>query len=518
MPVSETAADTPVPQELINLPRLRPDHLEVPPATVPRFQYDRASLETGIVHLGVGAFHRAHMAVYTDFALTRAARTGSPGPWAITGVSLRSATTRDALSPQNGLYTVVSRDADGDLAWIVGAITGLMVAPEAPEELVALMAAPTTRIVSLTVTEKGYHHDPATGRLNENDPAILRDLARLDAPATAPGFIVAALARRRAAGLEPFTVLSCDNLPHNGDTVAGIVTRMAAMADPALARWVEERGAFPNTMVDRIVPATTDADRESISAKLGCEDAWPVITEPFSQWVVEDRFALGRPAWELEGVQMVEDVKPYELMKLRLLNGAHSTLAYLGYLAGYDTIAETMADSAFARLARNMMDEEVTPTLTIPPGADVEEYKDSLIIRFSNPELKHRTWQIAMDGSQKLPQRLLGTIRDRLAAGRSFDRLALGVAAWVRYVMGTDERGVRIDVRDPLAERLAIIGAKGGGARAESDPMALVAGFMAEESVFGTDLPRSRAVVATVADALGRLLRDGARATVAAYR
>jgi len=485
--------------------RLSVKHLQDLAPAVQRPAYDRSALEPGIVHLGIGAFHRAHQAVYTEDALNRAF-----GAWGIVGVSLRSPDTRDALAPQDGLYTVAVRDAGGEALRVVGSIVECLVAPEDPAAVLERMTRASVRIVTLTVTEKGYCHDPATGALNEAHPDIVHDLAEPERPRTAIGFLAEALARRRALGLAPFTVLSCDNLPCNGDTVAGILRRFASLRDPAFGAWVAEAVACPNSMVDRIVPATTDADRAHVAAALGAEDAWPVMTERFSQWVVEDRFPAGRPAWEREGVEMVADVHPYETMKLRLLNGSHSTLAYLGYLAGYETVSDAIADAGMARLIRGLMDAESGPTLRLPPGADLERYKDALIERFRNPALRHRTWQIAMDGTQKLPQRLLGTARERLADGASIDRLALGVAAWMRYVAGVDEKGQPIDVRDPLAPRLAEIAAE-----AKGDPDRLADGLFGLAAVFGTDLPADPRFTGPVRAALRRLFAEGARAVLA---
>ena len=316
-------------------------------------------------------------------------------------------------------------------------------------------------IVTLTVTEKGYCYDPATTALDETHPDIVHDLAEPARPRSVPGFLVEALRRRHEAQVSAFTVLCCDNLPHNGRTVAAIVTRFAALRDPALAGFIRNEVLFPATMVDRITPATTDDDRAAISARLGLDDAAPVVTEPFSQWVIEDRFPRGRPDWSMAGAEFVSDVAPYENMKLRLLNGSHSTLAYLGYLAGYETVSDTMRDQAYRRLAEGVMDDAAT-TLKMPPGADVAAYKRALLERYENPALRHRTWQICMDGSQKLPQRLLGSIRDRLAAGAPIDRLVMGVAGWMRYVTGIDEQGKPIDVRDPLSARLRAIADQAG--------------------------------------------------------
>lgn len=484
--------------------RLRPGTLSSLPADVARPRYDRARLATGIVHLGLGAFHRAHQAVYTDDVLH-----DGFGPWGIAGVSLRSPGTRDALAPQGGLYAVAVRGAGGERLRVVGAVTEALVAPDDPAAVLERLCRPEVRIVTLTVTEKGYCHDPAAGVLNEDHPGIRGDLADPGRPGTAPGFLVEALDRRRRAGIRPFTVLSCDNLPGSGDTAARILRDLAGLRDPGFGRWVEDSVACPNGMVDRIVPATTPDDRDAVSRRLGVEDAWPVVTEPFSQWVIEDRFPTGRPAWERAGAELVADVRPYELMKLRLLNGSHSALAYLGCLAGFGTVSEAVADPAFARLVRGLMDEEVTPTLAVPPGADLGRYKAALLDRFANPALRHRTWQIAMDGSQKLPQRLLGTIRDRLDAGAPFERLALAVAAWMRYVAGRDERGAPIDVRDPLADRLAAAAAAAGPSAG-----ALAPALLGVREVFGDDLPRSPVFTAAVTAMLDRLVRLGARRTV----
>ena len=491
---------------MTSVPRLSAATLRALPAHVRCPAYDRTALATGIVHLGLGAFHRAHQAVYADGAIA-----AGDARWGIVGASLRAPDTREALVPQDGLYTVAIRDAEGETLRVIGALKDVLVAPENPARLVAAMADPAVRIVSLTVTEKGYCHDPATGVLNEDHPDIRHDLAAPSTPRSAPGFIVEALSRRRAAGVAPFAVLTCDNLPANGHTAGRVVSRLAALRDPALGRFVADEVAFPSTMVDRIVPATTDDDRARIQAALGMVDAWPVMTEPFSQWVIEDRFPGGRPDWAAQGAELVADVGPYETMKLRLLNGAHSSLAYLGYLAGRETVADAMALAPLATHVRRLMDEEAGPTLTLPPGADVEGYKDRLIARFRNPALRHRTWQIAMDGSQKLPQRLLGTVRDRLAAGAPIPRLALGVAAWMRYVTGIDEAGRAIDVRDPLAAELQRRADEAGRIAARLAPA-----LMDVEAIFGTDLPRDPRFVEPVTRALEALLTKGVVRTLEA--
>ncbi|HYZ61832.1 MAG TPA: mannitol dehydrogenase family protein [Acetobacteraceae bacterium] len=466
--------------------------------------YDRGGLETGIVHLGLGAFVRAHIATYIDdlLAIER-------GPWGIAGVSLKRPDQRNLLAPQDGLYATLQRDGSRVQARIIGCVRQAIVAPEDPAALVSRMAQPACRIVSLTITEKGYCHDPATGRLDPHHPDIRHDLAHKAAPRSAIGLIVAALQGRRAAGLGPFTVLCCDNLPHNGRLVSGLARDFAALQDDGLSAWIEANGAFPSTMVDRIVPASTRDDVTDAAERIGLHDAAPVSHEPFRQWVIEDRFVGARPAWERVGAQLVTDVGPYEHMKLRLLNGAHSALAYLGYLAGHETIADVAADPVFREYVVALWDE-IIPVVPPPRDVDLRAYAADLLSRFENTAIRHRTWQIAMDGSQKLPQRLLSTIRERLAQGLPIPRLALAVAAWIRYVGGTDEAGRPIDVHDPLADRLRAA-LEGAG----PDPARRVASVLRTEAVFGADLPASPAFVAAVTKAYANLLASGARVAAA---
>ncbi|MCW5719836.1 MAG: mannitol dehydrogenase family protein [Devosia sp.] len=496
------ARHTAFPETNVTHQRLSLSTLAALTAATTRPGYDRAGVTPGIVHLGIGAFHRAHMAVYVDDLLDE-----DPS-WGIVGASLRRPDTKEALEKQDGLYTIAVRDAAGTHPRVIGSILKVMDANQERAALLDLMASPAIRIVSLTVTEKGYCHDPATGELDERHPDIVHDLANPGAPKSAPGMLVEALARRKAAGIAPFTVMSCDNLPANGQTAKRIVNRFAALRDAELGRWVQDV-AFPSTMVDRIVPSTTDADRAEVAGLIGAEDAWPIMTEPFTQWVIEDHFPAGRPAFERAGAQLVKDVEPFELMKLRMLNGAHSTMAYLGYLGGYEYIAEVMGDPSYVRLIHALMTEEAMPTLDMP-GTDLGAYRDQLLERFRNPALKHRTWQIAMDGSQKLPQRLLGTIRDRLARGQDITRLALGVAGWMRYVTGVAEDGGEIDVRDPHALKMHAIAADAG-----DDPGALFEGLVALSEVFGTDLATNAPFRDAVTGHLESLFDHGARATVA---
>ncbi|WP_097069576.1 mannitol dehydrogenase family protein [Rhodobacter maris] len=467
----------------------------------PRLYRTTPAPKLGIVHLGLGAFFRAHGAIFTEEAIA-----ASGGDWGILGVSLQSAGTRDALEPQGGAYIALELAPEGAKARPVQVIAGVLVAPENPEAVLAAMADPGVKIVSLTVTEKGYCHEPATGALNLDHPDIAHDLTAA-LPRSAPGFIVRALERRRAAGLAPFTVMSLDNLPHNGKVLRGVVLALAREIDPELADWIAAEGCFPATMVDRIVPATKPEDIAEVEALIGCHDAAPVMHEPFRQWVIEDSFVNGeRPGWGMVGAQLVADVTPYEHMKLRMLNGTHSSLAYLGYLAGHETIAETMADAVFARFVAKLWKDEIIPALTPPPGEDLGAYAEALAKRYANPAIRHRTWQIAMDGSQKLPQRILGTLAETFATGRHAPGLQLAVAAWMRYVGGVDEKGAPIEVKDPLAARLKALSDS-----AES-PEGKVAALLSLREVFSEEM--AAALLAPVSAAYARLLAVGARKAV----
>lgn len=437
------------------------------PAGVRQPAYDRAALRSGIVHLGLGAFVRAHLAVATEDALDAGA---DPG-WGITGVSLRAADTRDALAPQQGLYTLARRDAAGEVLRVIGCVRECLVAPEEPAAVVDRIAAPATRIVSLTVTEKAYADH---------------------GPHSAIAFIVAGLAQRHAADRGPLTLLSLDNLPGNGDSLRRAVLALAERRDPALAGWIATHCSFPNSMVDRIVPRTTDADRERIAAVLGVHDAWPVIGEPFFDWAVEDRFAAGRPDWP--GVRFVADAGPYERRKLRLVNGAHSTIAYLALAAGWATVDAAMRQPALHRHVDALLRDEVEPTL---PDVDLAGYRVRLLARFANPALAHRCAQIAMDGSQKLPQRILDTVRDRLRAGQGIQRLALTIAAWWWHQR-------QPDVDDPQA---AVLHAHWLRCAGDADALTRHA------PVFG-DLAGAPALVAALAPHLRSLAERGAPATL----
>lgn len=484
--------------------RLNKNLLSQLPEDVALPEYNRDQLVSGIVHLGIGAFHRAHQAFYTEAVLNQFG-----GDWGIIGSSLRSAGVRDQLVPQDCLYTLVERSGDGEKLQIIGAVTDTLVGPENPAALVSIIAQPNIKIVSLTVTEKGYCHDPATGNLNEAHPDITHDLQNPDKPVSAIGFIVAALQQRYEKKQKAFTVLSCDNLPNNGEVLEKVVLQFAQKISPALAAWIKTHATFPSTMIDRIVPATTDDDRRDIEARLGVRDEGMVVCEPFSQWVVEDKFADGRPEWEKVGVLLVKDVRVFEKIKLRLLNGAHSTMAYTGYLSGFQYISEVMEQPAFVNLIKTYMAREAGETIIAPAGFDIEAYKQQLRDRFSNKALKHRTWQIAMDGSQKLPQRLLETLREQLAGNGNVDILCLGVAAWIRYVSGVDEKGQAIEVSDPLAPELrAACDANQG------NPAGMVKAIVSIQKVFGADLINEPRFIQTTTQWLEHFYNKGVLASI----
>nr|WP_241427571.1 mannitol dehydrogenase family protein [Fertoeibacter niger] len=448
----------------------------------------------GIVHLGLGAFFRAHGAVYVAEAMA-----ASGGDWGILGVSLQSPTVRDALAPQGFAYWAVEQGPGGEVPRRIDVVQNVLVAPEDPAAVLAAMADAGVKIVSLTVTEKGYCHNPADGRINQQHPDIVHDMAN-PLPRSAPGFLVRALALRRAAGLAPFTVMTCDNLPENGHVLRGVVLDLARALDPGLANWIATEGRFPCTMVDRIVPATKPEDIQRLAAQ-GITDAAPVMHEPFRQWVVEDSFVGGlRPDLGAVGVQLVADVTAYEHMKLRMLNGTHSALAYLGYLAGHQTISDTVADPVFARFVKGLWADEIIPALVPPPGENLAAYAQALFERYANPAIRHRTWQIAMDGSQKLPQRILGTLAENIAAGRPSPGLMLAVAGWMRYVGGVDDAGAAIEVKDPLAQMLKTAADQG------------VAALLSLRQVFPETLAQALEPGVTAAHA--RLVALGARAAV----
>ena len=471
--------------------------------------YDRSRLTSRIVHLGFGAFHRAHQALYTDEVARK-----SDSNWGICEVNLFGGEDLiNHLRAQDHQYTVAEKGGDATQVKMIRVVTeSLHPALDGIDAVLEKMAAPETAIVSMTITEKGYCADPASGTLDKSNPLIIADLENLTQPRSAIGYIVQALRLRRDRGLPPFSVLSCDNIRENGHVAKTVILEFAGLIDAELLRWIKDNVTFPSTMVDRIVPAATDEMFAEMAELLGVSDPCGIACEPFRQWVIEDNFVAGRPAWDIAGAEFVEDVRPYEEMKLRMLNGSHSFLAYLGYLGGYPYISTTMTDAAYKQVAFDMMMKGQAPSLHMPEGTNIENYARLLIERFTNPSLKHQTWQIAMDGSQKIPQRLVPSLQYHLEQGSSFAWQALGIAGWMRYIAGTDEHGEAIDVRDPMAEELRAI-CDGHGLNAS-----VVPALLAIEKIFPATVGKNPVVIDKITAAYQFILDHGARAAVAAQK
>ena len=473
------------------------------PDNVARPAYDRSRVKIGIVHFGVGAFHRAHQAMYLDALMNR----GEALDWGICGVGIMPADQRmrDVLREQDGLYTLVVKHPDGRYeARVIGSIVDHWYAPDDPEAVIELMAAPATRIVSLTITEGGYNFHHVTGEFNFDNPDVVHDLAEGAVPRSVFGLVTEALRRRRARGVAPFTVASCDNIQGNGNVAREMFTAFASRKDAGLGEWIRESVAFPNAMVDRITPVTSREDIAQLAERFGIEDAWPVVCEPFTQWVVEDHFPLGRPAYEHVGVQMVQNVVPYEMMKLRLLNASHQALTYFGYLAGYRYAHEVAGDPLFAKFLLNYMVLEGTPTLEPVPGVDLDDYRRTLISRFANPEVRDTLARLCAESSDRIPKWLLPVVRAQLASGGEFSRSAAVVASWARYAEGRDEQGQPIEVVDRLKESLMAIAAH----NREN-----ITAFIENREVFG-DLIEQPRFVAAYREALTSLYAVGALETV----
>ena len=474
-------------------------------AQVMRPGFDRSALKSRIVHLGFGAFHRAHQGVYTSEMLEK---TGSD--WGICEISLFGVDLIKQLRNQDHLYTVLEKGADSVAAKVVGAVTE-SVHPklDGTRAVLAKMAEPQIAIVSLTITEKGYCADLSTGHLDLSNALIVADLAEPQTPKSAVGYIVEALRMRKDVSIKAFTVMSCDNVPDNSRVAKQVILDYANQLDNELGTWIEQNVTFPCTMVDRIVPAISDESFAELTEYLGVEDPCGIVCESFTQWVIEDNFVNGRPEWDVAGATFVEDVRPFEDMKLRLLNGSHSFLAYLGYLAGYRYIYETMADDAFRSAAFRLMLDEQAVTLSMPEGTDLTEYAELLISRFSNASIKHETYQIATDGSQKLPQRLCESLRFHLENNTSAPWLILGIAGWMVYVGEQDENGETIVVNDPLLEQI-----REAYSQAETAEDIVLA-LLGLSSVFGEDLIQNEALVSALIDAVDELKAVGAQAVVA---
>jgi len=479
------------------LSRVALAHADVGPAV--RLPRGSSAPRVGLLHLGLGAFHRAHQAVLTEDAMVL----GGHDTWGICGVTQRSAAVVEQLRPQDNLYAVLQRGSAGDSLRVVGSVAETIFGRDEPDLLHRRFVDPDVKVITLTVTEKGYRRDGG-GRLDLADPLVQADLAGT-AAVTAVGQLVRGLQGRSRACAAPVTVLSCDNLRGNGAALARLVEDFCAELPPAegdaLGEWVQANVRFPSSMVDRIVPATTSGDRAEAQDLLGLEDRGLVVAEPFLQWVIEDDFAASRPPWELAGAQLTDDVAPYEEMKLRILNGTHSMLAYLGALAGHDTIAEAVRDPELAESATRLIATDVIPTLQAPAGTDLTAYGRQVLERFANPALRHRTVQVAMDGSQKLPLRLLGTIRDRLGAGQTPEWACLAVAGWMTYVAARHDRyGRPLALDDPMAETLR------DAVREGADPAGIVDGLLGVREVFDAELAASTVLRDALVGHVGALL------------
>jgi fructuronate reductase len=456
--------------------------------------FDRERVIVGAVHFGPGAFHRAHQACYLDDALAQDRR------WGIAAVSLHNAGVRDALAPQEGLYTLAVLDEQPQTR-IMGALKELLVAPESPAAVTARLADPAVALITATVTEKGYCLAPGGG-LDFSHPEIVHDLAEPAAPRSFIGHLCAGLARRRALGLAPPNIVSCDNLTDNGPRLRRALVDFAREHDADLPRWIEDEVRFPRTMVDSITPATDTALRDRVAERLGVVDRWPVQREAFTQWVIEDCMRGPQPDWAAIGVTITNDVAGFERAKLRLLNGAHSSLAYLGLLAGHETVAQAMREPQLASFVRNLMIDDIAPSVVAPRGLDVSDYIATVLRRFRNPALRHLLSQIAWDGSQKLPFRLFGTVLDAIEARRPLARLCLPIAAWLHFVRRKARLGER--VVDPLADRLFEIGTACTGEAARD-----VRIFLALDRVFPAPLVTNAGFVAALTDAYAQLLEQG---------
>lgn len=465
--------------------------------------YERSSQSPGIAHIGVGNFHRAHQALVIDDL----AASGLASDWGILGIAMLPGDEPLArgMQDQDGLYTLIEKHADGTWDYrIIGSIHDVLFAPDDPDAAVEALTDPRIRIVSLTITEGGYNFDRLTGEFMLETPAVVADVSSDGPPSTVFGLVCAALKARRNKGIPAFTVMSCDNIQHNGNVAKEMFTAFARAKDPELAQWINDNVAFPNSMVDRITPVTTGEDRRVVSESIGLDDECPVLCEPFFQWVVEDNFPTGRPPWEEARVQVTSDVSPYEKMKLRLLNASHQGLAYFAYLMGYRYVHDAAQDPLMAGFLRRYMDEEATPTLDPVPGVNLEAYKAELIDRFANPEVRDTVARLAAESSDRIPKWLLPVVRERIAQGGSVALSAAIVASWARYAEGTDEQGEVIEVVDPLRDELVPI------AQSQADnPVA----FIENRALFG-DLVEDERFREPYLEVLERLHQDGARATL----
>lgn len=465
--------------------------------------YDRENLKAGILHMSVGGFHRSHQAVYLDMFLNK-----NPSDWMIEGVGLmpQDKDNLNKLAEQGGLYAVLERAPDSDQVRIVGSMKNVLHAPSDPAAIINRIASPEIKILSLTITEKGYYYDDKRN-LNANHPAIQNDIVLPENPQTAYGYLVKGLQKRRADNVGPVTIMCCDNLPGNGHITEHLLLQFTKLADPSLVEWINANVSFPNAMVDRITPVTTDKIRDILADDFGIDDAWPVVCEDYLQWIIEDKFIAGRPALENVGVQIVKDVEPYEKMKVRLLNGSHSALSYVSYLLGHREVDKAMADPLVSKFVRAYMDECITPSVPDVPGIDLDQYKDKLISRFANPSISDQVQRLAEDGSQKIRNAIVPPLEFQLEQGASIKWIALALAGWFRYLNGTDEKGAAIEIKDPMAAKLS--------SSAQVDGKDAI-GLLKFDEIFGPALVGDKRLVDEINNYLEQIYTNGMRKTLEA--
>lgn len=470
--------------------------------SIPR--YDKKELSSGIVHIGVGGFHRAHQAVYTDGLL----QNPDHKHWAICGVGLRQSdrAMQRALDDQDFLYSVIELGYDDkNTVTVIGAINEFLFAPDDPDSVITKLASAEVKIVSLTITEGGYNVDDNTGLFNFENPDVIHDLQNHSLPRTVFGYLCEALVRRKQKNIAPFTVMSCDNLPHNGDVARLALLSFAKRRDKTLAEWVEQNVTFPNSMVDRITPITNQDHKQWLHQTHNLEDQWPVVCEPFTQWVLEDNFCNGRPPWEDVGAEFTHDVTPFELVKIRLLNASHMAMAYLGFLAGFRYTHEILEDAIFSSFIRDFMDLDVTPILSTIKEIDITAYKDVLMQRFANRQIGDQLARLCLDGSSKMPKFIVPTVHQLIESRAPMERVALIIAGWAIYLRGIDENGNSYLIDDPNSETLQA---------AVRDKDSITQEFLNLSEIFGTELINSPRFSHAYEHALIQLETKGVMATI----
>lgn len=485
----------------IGLTKLSRQNLGELSADIQKPSYDPSQLKAGILHMSVGGFHRAHQAVYVDNVLSL-----QPDNWMIAGVGLmpQDSSNLASLNAQDCLFAVLERSPESDSVRIVGSMKEVIHAPTEVEKLLEKIASPEIKILSLTITEKGYYYNEKKD-LDFTNQSIIHDLALPEKPLTAYGYLVKGLLKRRANNVGPVTIMCCDNLPGNGHITKHLLSQFIEKAAPDLMAWVDANISFPNAMVDRITPVTTPVIQEILADKFGVQDGWPVVCEDYIQWILEDNFIAGRPAFEKAGAQMVKDVEPYEKMKVRLLNGSHSALSYVSYLMGYREVDKAMADPLISKFVRAYMDNDITPTVPSVPGIDLDAYKTKLISRFSNPSISDKVQRLAEDGSQKIGNAMVPPLLSQIENGKSIKWIAFALAGWWRYLNGTDEQGQEIQIKDPIAAAL-----KAKAVEMPRDPAAL----LSFDSIFGTKLASQSDLLSLMSDYLEDFYTIGVKATL----